>query len=79
MGSHRERHTKQERRDKSQLLQIHVPRGVTAQGSSRVEGKREDKPWLERRGHDWKETPLATPPQHGPIQNTPERGHPGEW
>ena len=36
-GARRRRPTKQERRDKSQTLQLHVPRGVTSHGRSRVE------------------------------------------
>ena len=39
-GAHRRRHTKQERCDKIQTLQLHVPRGHTAQGSCRVEQER---------------------------------------
>ena len=41
-GAHRRRHTKQERRDKVQALQLHVPRGHTAQGSCRVEQERDN-------------------------------------
>ena len=35
-GAQRRRHTKQERRDKSQTLQLHAPRGSTAGGGCRV-------------------------------------------
>ena len=40
-GAHRRRHTKQERCDKSHTLELHAPRGTTAQGSSGVEDERE--------------------------------------
>ena len=36
-GAHGRRHTMQERCDKIQTLQLHAPRGHTAQGSCRVE------------------------------------------
>ena len=39
-GAHCKRHTKQESCDKIQTLQLHVPRGHTAQGSCRVEQER---------------------------------------
>ena len=39
-GAHRRQHTKQERCNKIQTLQFHVPRGHTAQGSCRVEQER---------------------------------------
>ena len=41
MRQHR-RHIKQERCDKIQALQLHVPRGHTAQGSCRVEQERDN-------------------------------------
>ena len=41
-GAHRRRNTKQERRDKIQKLQLHVPRGHTAQGSCRFEQERDN-------------------------------------
>ena len=41
-GAHRRRHTKQERCDKIQTWQLHVPRGHTAQGSCRVEPERDN-------------------------------------
>ena len=41
-GAHRRRHTKRERRDKIQTLQLHVPRGHTAQGSCGVEQERDN-------------------------------------
>ena len=41
-GAHRSQHTKQERCDKTQTLQLHVPRGHTAQGSCRVEQERDN-------------------------------------
>ena len=39
-GAGRRRHAKQECRDKSHALQLHVPRGVMSHGSSRVEEER---------------------------------------
>ena len=41
-GAHRRRHTKQERCDKVQTLQLHVPRGYMAQGSCRVKQERDN-------------------------------------
>ena len=41
-GAHRRRHTKQGRCDKIQTLQLHAPRGHTAQSSCRVEQERDN-------------------------------------
>ena len=40
--AHRRRHTKEERCDKIETLQLHVPRGHAAQGSCRVEQERDN-------------------------------------
>ena len=42
VGARRRRHTKQECCNKIQTLQLHVPRGYTAQGSGRVEQERDN-------------------------------------
>ena len=72
-------YTKQERCDMIQTLQLHVPRGYTAQGSYRVEQERDKTSHGSSNGDmTGRNTPLATPPPHGPTQKTPERGDPGE-
>ena len=59
----RRRHTKQERSDKSQTLQLHAPRGwddpVQQQGRG---GTGRDKPWQPQQGYEQKEMVQATPP-----------------
>ena len=41
-------------------------------------GMGQNKPWQQKRGCDWPETPQATAPPRSPTQNTTGRGHPGE-
>ena len=71
-GARRGRHAEQDRRDKSQAWQLHVPRGVTSQCSSRVEEE-----WLNAsrgsysRGTIGKETLQSTLTLHVQIQNKP--------
>ena len=73
-GAHRRRHTKQECCDKIQTLQLHVPRGHTAQGSCRVEQEREN---TRRGSNNWNTAGRKRRQQHR-LRVVRPRTHPEE-